>query len=84
MKIQLSTRPVEYDTESSDYWWALLTPRGAAPFLGVKERTLEEWRRLGGGPPFLRLGQGRVRYRRINLREWADAQILTSTAEEVA
>ena len=36
-----------------------------ARILGVSVRTLQEWRRSGGGPPFLKLSQkkrGMVRY----------------------
>jgi excisionase family DNA binding protein len=41
----------------------LLTPAEVADLLGVSERTLEGWRRAGGGPGFLRLSRHTVRYR---------------------
>ena len=51
----------------------LLTTREAAAFLRMSERTLEDRRQSRVGPAFLRQ-QGRVFYRRRELRIWQDAR----------
>ena len=47
----------------------LLTTDDAAEILVVPRRTLERWRYLGGGPPFIRLPKC-VRYRPEDLEAW--------------
>lgn len=43
---------------------ALLTPKDLARLTGRRPRTLEQWRRLGKGPAYVRLsGRRGVRYR---------------------
>lgn len=49
---------------------ALLTPKEAAAFLQVSEKTLEKWRTKGTGPKFRRLGHRTVRYLQNDLTEW--------------
>lgn len=39
----------------------LLTTKEAAAMLKMSPRTLEHWREIGGGPPFLKVGRA-VRY----------------------
>lgn len=48
----------------------LLDERGAASALGLKPRTLQEWRRRGYGPPYVRLSSRCVRYDVRDLRTW--------------
>lgn len=63
----------------------LLTTRKAAEYLGLKSQTLRKWRTLGGGPRYIRLGdgpRGRVVYRATDLMEWLDSRTYTNTAEE--
>jgi excisionase family DNA binding protein len=48
----------------------LLTPREAADYLKVSEKTLEDWRRTGKGPAFYRLGPCRVRYSLASVDQW--------------
>ncbi len=54
-----------------------LPPADAARYLGVvTEKTLANWRSLGMGPPFVRVGEGklaRVAYRLGDLNAWLDA-----------
>ena len=40
---------------------SLLTTKQAAAMLKMSPRTLEHWREIGGGPPFLKVGRA-VRY----------------------
>ncbi len=48
--------------------WML--PHEAAAFLGFSEKTLDNWRQEGIGPPFSRVSQRGVRYRRVDLIDW--------------
>lgn len=51
-----------------------------ALFLQKSPRTLQQLRRTGGGPPFLKLG-GSVRYDPEVIRDWVRAGARTSTAQ---
>jgi predicted DNA-binding transcriptional regulator AlpA len=48
----------------------LLDTPAAANVLGIGRRTLEDWRRRGTGPPFVRLSATRVRYSLDALVAW--------------
>jgi Helix-turn-helix domain len=48
---------------------SLLTPQEAAEFLRTKDRTLERWRQVGGGPIFTKVGR-RVVYKISDLESW--------------
>jgi len=50
-----------------------LTPDEAAAKLNRSRVTLERWRRLRQGPPYLRI-MGRVLYRADDITRWLDAQ----------
>jgi hypothetical protein len=57
----------------------------AAGLLRVARQTLAIWRCHGGGPPYIRLGEGtrgRVLYRVLDLEEWLMARRAAHTAEE--
>lgn len=43
-------------------------------------RTFNNWRTVGGGPPFLKIG-GRVLYRLSDVIAWENARIARSTSE---
>ena len=45
--------------------------REAAAFLGVSPRTLQKWRRQGGGPVFYRYSRRSIRYCRRDLLAFA-------------
>jgi predicted DNA-binding transcriptional regulator AlpA len=53
----------------------------AAERLGLKAITLQDWRRRGIGPPFLRLGPKTIRYRVKDLAEWQSARTEGTTAQ---
>ncbi len=65
----------------NDYWYALINEKAAAKFLDQSARTLQGWRYRGGGPVFYRLSARTVRYKRADLRAWADALAHKSTSE---
>lgn len=52
---------------------ALWTAREAADYLKVSTNTLQNWRCLGQGPAFLKLGKV-VRYRVASVVAWATGQ----------
>lgn len=67
---------------SADHWYQLIDEKVAAQYLGLKPRTLQDWRqRSSSGPPFVRISGRCIKYRRIDLREWADARLRKSTSD---
>ena len=61
---------------------ALLTTEDLAALLDTSERTLEKWRRVGGGPDFIPLGKGRVvRYRPQAVDRWLAAKERSSNRQ---
>jgi hypothetical protein len=46
----------------------------AAYYLGLSERTLEDMREKGGGPPFRHHSQRNVRYHIDDLEAWSEAR----------
>lgn len=51
----------------------LMTANEVADVLGLSTGTLANWRSLGIGPTYLKLG-GRVRYRASNVNAWVSSQ----------
>lgn len=60
-----------------------LTAPQLARVIKRSERTLETWRRLGGGPSFIRLGR-RVLYAKSAVDAWIAANSYSSRADELA
>lgn len=50
----------------------LLSEKEVAAILKVSRRTLQQWRYLGKGPPFLKIGL-MVRYPRAALEDWLES-----------
>ena len=67
--------------DQSDYWNALVDEQAAAAFLSLTIRTLQGWRYRGGGPQYVRVSARCIRYRRADLRDWAEARLRTSTSD---
>ena len=63
------------------YWYALIDEKAGAEFIGVTDRTMQAFRQRGGGPRYVVISARCIRYRRIELREWAEARLRTSTAD---
>ncbi len=59
---------------------AYLTPSAAAEYLFVSPNTLANWRVLGQGPPFVKVGRA-VRYRRADLDAFLESCRRASTSE---
>ena len=64
-----------------EFWYALIVEKVMAGFLGVTDRTLQKWRRTGGGPPFVRVSSRCVRYRRIDGRGFSEDRLRSSTSD---
>ena len=62
-----------------DYWYALIPEAKAASFLGFTVRCLQNWRYRGGGPTYI--ATPRIRYRRSDLKSWADKRLRISTSD---
>lgn len=58
----------------------LITDEAAAEFLHISKGTLAQWRYLGTGPRYFKVGR-KILYRRSTLVEWLEAQERQGTAE---
>jgi len=56
---------------------AYLNDRATADLIGVSVATLRRWRLIRSGPPFRKIGR-LVRYSRVEVLAWVDAQRPTS------
>ena len=54
----------------------LLNTDSAADLLGLSKSTLEHWRMVRKGPPFVRVGPRCIRYRRADLDAWLSQQLI--------
>lgn len=69
--------------EATEY----LTPPEAAAFIATTVGNLQAWRVKGIGPPFIKLGPGRmapVRYWKDALRKWMNSQEETPAVRQNA
>ena len=64
-----------------DYWNSLINEKDAGDFLGLSDRAMQKMRQTGGGPRYIHISSRCLRYRRIDLRAWAEARIRTSTSD---
>ena len=62
----------------------LLTPKQAAEFLGIPSGTLAQWRSERRGPPYIKLEDRLVRYRRADLEEYLAAHAVATDGREPA
>lgn len=60
--------------QPSDLPSETLSSREAAALLQVREQTLRRWRMEGKGPPWAKVGEHRVVYRRADLTHWLELQ----------
>ena len=62
----------------------LATPEEVGDFLGVPPKTLSNWRSQHVGPSYMKLANGRVRYRMSAVAEWLASQAVGTTEQGVA
>ncbi len=65
------------------FWQALINTDAAAEFLGLQRRALEGYRHRGKGPRYIQISARAIRYRRADLRTWADSRLLCSTSDRL-
>lgn len=56
----------------------LLNTRQASEVLGLSPSSLEHWRTLKKGPPFVRVGTRCIRYRVDDLDAWLNEQLINT------
>ena len=78
MQQQATTK--EQTVPTSNFWYGFITETEAADYLCQSIRTLQKWRVTGFGPHFYKPGRS-VRYRRRDLREWAESRRRRHTSE---
>ena len=62
-----------------------LTEKEFSARFGISPRTVQRWRYAGeGGPPFVRAGLRRIRYRLSDCEAWAASRTFQSRAAELA
>lgn len=64
-----------------EYHYRLINEKEAAEYIGHSVRALQNWRLRGGGPKFIKVSGRSIRYRRIELDEWANSKLVSSTSE---
>jgi hypothetical protein len=64
-----------------DYWNALINEKEAGAFVGLSIRAMQKMRQAGGGPRYVHISSRCLRYRRVDLRTWADSLMRTSTSD---
>ena len=52
----------------------LISERALSRYLDVPRNTLRRWRRLGKGPPWVRIGVRMIRYDTAHLCRWLEQQ----------
>lgn len=63
------------------YWHSLIDEKAAGDFLGLTARTMQAMRQRGGGCHFIAISARCIRYRRHDLKIWADARVRVSTSD---
>ena len=66
--------------DQRDYWYELVDQRVAAAFLGVKPRTIADWRHRGVGPNWVSISLICKRYRRIDLAAFVEQKMRSADA----
>lgn len=80
MQLEMHSGNHEHDP---DHLECLIDERTAAKFLGYSVRALQNWRVRGGGPAFIKVSARSIRYRRCDLKAWAEERLMRHTSEFV-
>ena len=67
--------------DDPNFWQALINEKEAGDFLGLSDRAMQKMRQTGGGPRYVHISSRCLRYRRVDLRIWAESRIRTSTSD---
>lgn len=79
-KMQHHTATNLQPAPTSQFWDGFITETDAADYLCQSVRTLQKWRVTGYGPQFYKPGRS-VRYRRRDLRAWAESRMRKNTSQ---
>ena len=85
MSPDTSSTPILDDWRKSlfgdaEFWYQHIAEDEAARFVHLSTRRMQGLRQEGKGPKFVRISGRCVRYRRIDLRKWAEAMLRSSTS----
>ncbi len=64
-----------------EFWNSLINEKAAANYLNLTDRTMQALRQRGGGPRYIMISSRCIRYRRVDLKAWADARVRLSTSD---
>ena len=67
--------------QDPSYWHSLINENESGDFLDLTPRSMQAMRQRGGGPRFIRISTRCIRYRRVDLKAWADARMRSSTSD---
>ena len=81
LPVEAVTEALQVGANSDGFWHELINEKNAGAFLNLTDRTLQGLRQKGGGPRFIRLSSRCIRYRRIDLKQWADEHVRASTSD---
>ncbi len=73
--------PPKEPTSPEEFWNSLINEKVAAKYLGLTDRTMQALRQRGGGARYIVISSRCIRYRRIDLKAWADARMRSSTSD---
>ncbi len=72
---------IQTPPDGPDYWHTLINEKIAGDFLGLTDRAMQKMRQIGNGPSFIWISSRCLRYRRADLRAWAEARMRKSTSD---
>ncbi len=67
--------------QDPSYWHSLVDESESADFLDLTPRSMQAMRQRGGGPRFIRISSRCIRYRRVDLKSYADDRVRLSTSD---
>jgi hypothetical protein len=70
--------------QSEGFWHSLIDEKEAGKFLGLTHRSMQKYRQTGDGARYIMISKRCLRYRRIDLKTWADARMRSSTSDHGA
>ncbi len=73
--------PPKKSISSEEFWNSLINEKEASEFLGLTDRTMQALRQRGGGCRYIAISSRCIRYRRADLKAWADARMRSSTSD---
>ncbi len=76
-----SAPPPQEPISPEEFWNSLINEKVAANYLGLTDRTMQALRQRGGGPRYIVISSRCIRYRRVDLKAWAETRMRSSTSD---